>query len=38
MTTINIEPVEIQQPPIIETKIRVIVTSINLNISASIDA
>jgi len=35
---VQIIPVEIQQSPIIETAVRVIVLSVNLNVSANIDA
>ena len=38
MSVVNIIPVEISQLPIIETSVRVIVLSVDLGISASIDA
>ena len=38
MTEVNIVPVEIPQSPIIETAVRVIVLSVDLGVSASIDA
>ena len=38
MSIVNINPVEIQQPPIIETSVRIIVLSVELGISANIDA
>ena len=38
MSLINIIPVEIPQSPIIETSVRVIVLSVNLGVSASIEA
>jgi hypothetical protein len=38
MSVVNIVPVEIPQSPIIETAVRVIVLSVDLGISASIDA
>jgi len=38
MSVVNIVPVEIPQSPIIETAVRVIVLSVDLGMSASIDA
>jgi hypothetical protein len=38
MSVVNIVPVEIPQSPIIETAVRVIVLSVDLGVSASIDA
>jgi hypothetical protein len=38
MSVVNIVPVEIPQSPIIETAVRVIVLSVDLGISASIEA
>jgi hypothetical protein len=38
MSIVNIEPVEIPQNPIVETAVRIIVTNVILNVSASIDA
>ena len=38
MSVVNIVPVEIPQSPIIETSVRVIVLSVNLGVSANIDA
>jgi hypothetical protein len=38
MSVVNIVPVEIPQSPIIQTAVRVIVLSVNLGVSASIEA
>jgi hypothetical protein len=38
MSVVAINPVEIPQSPIIETAVRVIVLSVDLGVSASIDA
>lgn len=38
MSVVNIVPVEIPQSPIIETAVRVVVLSVDLGVSASIDA
>jgi hypothetical protein len=38
MSVVNIVPVEIPQLPIVETAVRVIVLSVDLGVSASIDA
>ena len=38
MSVVPINPVEIPQSPIIETAVRVIVLSVNLEVSANIDA
>jgi hypothetical protein len=38
MSVVNIVPVEIPQSPIIETAVRVIVLSVDLGMSASIEA
>ena len=38
MSVVNIVPVEIPQSPIVETSVRVIVLSVNLGVSANIDA
>jgi hypothetical protein len=38
MSVVNIVPVEIPQLPIVETAVRVIVLSVDLGLSASIDA
>lgn len=38
MSTVQIVPVEIPQSPIIETAVRVIVLSVDLGVSANIDA
>lgn len=38
MSVVNIVPVEKPQSPIIETALRVVVTSLDLGVSASIDA
>jgi hypothetical protein len=38
MSVVNIVPVEISQPPLIETAVRIIVLSVDLGVSANIDA